>query len=96
MRTVVIGTGRMGRRHIQVVTDLGDSAFLVGDTGKIVPPREPAALAVAWNALLSLPVEKRAALGKAARQRIEENFSLPAVAGKYAALYRALTALGGK
>ena len=73
-----------------VVTDLGDSAFLVGDTCKVVPPREPAALAAAWNALLSLPAEKRAALGAAARQRIETHFSLSNVAGQYAALYREL------
>ena len=74
-----------------VVTNLGDAAYLVGDTGKVVPPREPASLAAAWNALLSLPAEQRAALGAAARQRIEEHFSLPAVAGQYAALYRELT-----
>ena len=73
-----------------VVTNLGDSSYLVGKTGKVVPPREPASLAAAWNALLSLPAEQRAALGAAARQRIEEHFSLPAVAGQYAALYREL------
>ena len=59
-----------------VVTDLGDSAFLVGETGKVVPPREPAALAAAWNGLLSLSVDQRAALGAAARQRIETHFKL--------------------
>ena len=73
-----------------VATNVGDAALILGDTGKVVPPREPASLAAAWNALLSLPAEQRAALGAAARQRIEEHFSLPAVAGQYAALYREL------
>ena len=74
-----------------VATNVGDAALILGETGKVVPPREPASLAAAWNALLSLPAEQRAALGAAARQRIEEHFSLPAVAGQYAALYRELT-----
>lgn len=73
-------------------TNIGDAALILGDTGKVVSPREPASLAAAWNALLSLPAEQRAALGAAARQRIETHFSLAAVAGQYAALYRELAA----
>ncbi len=73
-------------------TNIGDATRIIGETGKVVPPREPAALAAAWNGLLSLPVEQRTALGAAARQRIEEHFSLSAVAAQYAALYRELAA----
>ena len=79
-----------------VVTDVGDSAYLVAETGKVVPPRDPASLAEAWLALLSLPAQERAALGKAARQRIQDHFSLPAVAAQYAALYRELAAEGAR
>jgi glycosyltransferase involved in cell wall biosynthesis len=79
-----------------VVTDVGDSAYLVAETGKVVPPRDPASLAEAWLALLSLPARERAALGKAARQRIQDHFSLPAVAAQYAALYRELAAEGAR
>jgi glycosyltransferase involved in cell wall biosynthesis len=71
-----------------VVTDLGDSAYLVGDTGRVVPPRDPEALARAWEALVDAGPEARRALGRAARDRVAARFSLPYVAGAYAALYR--------
>ena len=36
-----------------VVTDVGDSAVIVGDLGFVVPPRDPRSLADAWNRCLS-------------------------------------------
>ena len=42
-----------------VVTDVGDSAFLVGDTGRVVPPGDIDALAEAMRSLLSLPPQVR-------------------------------------
>jgi glycosyltransferase involved in cell wall biosynthesis len=59
-----------------VVTDVGDSAILVGSTGLVVPPGEPAAMAAAWTRLLDMPAGERAALGRAARQRIIEEYSI--------------------
>ena len=47
-----------------VVTDVGDSAYLVGETGEVVPPRAPAALAGAWHKILSLSDADRQALGR--------------------------------
>ncbi|MGH7964573.1 MAG: glycosyltransferase, partial [Candidatus Binatia bacterium] len=70
-----------------VVTDVGDSASIVGDTGRVVPPRDPLALAQAWRAVLSLRSEGRAQVGEAARRRIEEQFSLPVIAARYQCLY---------
>jgi len=70
-----------------VVTDVGDSARIVGNTGRIVPPRSPQLLADAWKDSIDLDVEGRKLLGKAARSRIIECFSLSAVVSQYESLY---------
>lgn len=70
-----------------VATDLGDCAFVIGDTGRIVPPRNPVALSNAWMELLSLDPESRHALGRAARSRIVENFSIATAVASYERLY---------
>jgi glycosyltransferase involved in cell wall biosynthesis len=54
-----------------VVTDVGDSAWIVGDTGVVVPPKNPKALA---EGLLRCLNNEEASLQ--ARLRIEKNFSL--------------------
>jgi glycosyltransferase involved in cell wall biosynthesis len=71
-----------------VVTDVGDSAYLVGDTGRVVPPRDSTALAGAWEALASLEPEARRRLGLAARERIVQHFALAGVVEQYTNLYR--------
>ena len=73
-----------------VATDVGDSALIIGDTGIIVPPKNPQALADGWGKILMMDVEERRNLGQAARQRIEENFSLDSVVARYENLYREL------
>ena len=59
-----------------VATDVGDASVIVGPTGIIVPPRDPVALAAAWEEMLSLEPDVRGALGQQARARIIERFSL--------------------
>lgn len=73
-----------------VVTDVGDSAEIVADTGLVVPVRDPAALAAGWERILSMPEEERRRLGMSARRRIEEEYDLDAVTARYEDLYRAL------
>jgi glycosyltransferase involved in cell wall biosynthesis len=70
-----------------VATDVGDSALILGDTGKVVPPRDPAALAAGWAALLSIGAAARAELGIAARRRVIELFDLTSVTRRYEAIY---------
>ncbi|MBW4621961.1 MAG: glycosyltransferase [Cyanosarcina radialis HA8281-LM2] len=70
-----------------VVTDVGDSGAIVGETGRIVPPRHPAALANAWQELIDIGVEGRESLGKLARQRIIQDFTLDAIVSQYEILY---------
>lgn len=59
-----------------VVTDVGDSADIVGDTGKVVPTGQPEVLAEALQQLIDLPEEDRQALGALARQRIEARYAV--------------------
>jgi glycosyltransferase involved in cell wall biosynthesis len=70
-----------------VATDVGDCAWIVGDTGQIVPPQNAAALARGWHNILSLDSAQKQALGIAARQRIIEFFSLDFVVSQYEKLY---------
>ncbi len=70
-----------------VVTDVGDSKWIVGDTGKVIPPKNSQALADAWQELITIGTIARTALGKAARARIQQNFALDTVVAQYQALY---------
>lgn len=70
-----------------VVTDVGDSAFEVGQTGRVVPRSDPQAFASACIELLELSEERRHRLGREARRRIEENFELSRITAQYQELY---------
>lgn len=71
-----------------VVTEVGDSPAIVGDTGRIVPPRQPASLASAWRELIEAGPESRQILGNEARQRVMTHFSVTQFAQRYQSLYR--------
>jgi glycosyltransferase involved in cell wall biosynthesis len=75
-----------------VVTNVGDASVLVGDTGRIVPPGDPAALAQALDDLLRMDAGERRRLGRAAQQRVVERFSLQATAARYQDLHEAMAA----
>lgn len=70
-----------------VSTDVGDAAFLIGNTGICVPSRNPEALASAWEKILSLSSEDRKKNGTKARERILSNFSLRRCIEHYEKLY---------
>lgn len=59
-----------------VVTDVGDAAEIVGETGKVVPPRNEQALAQAMMELMRMPDDERQRLGAAARERVQTRFTL--------------------
>ncbi|MCF8033676.1 MAG: glycosyltransferase [Desulfarculaceae bacterium] len=65
-----------------VVTQVGDAPRVLGDAGRVVPPGDPAALAQALGGLLALPSREREALGRAARQRVEKNYSVKSLADR--------------
>lgn len=71
-----------------VATDVGDSGWIIGDTGFTVPPRDPGAMAQALLSLARMGADARASLGAAARARIEKHFPLSRVAADYADVCR--------
>lgn len=71
-----------------VVTDVGDSAWIVGNTGQVVQPRNPEALCAGWLKLMEMGVEARHDLGARARQRIEDLFSIESIVQQYEQLYQ--------
>jgi glycosyltransferase involved in cell wall biosynthesis len=77
-----------------VATDCGDSRAVIGPTGRVVPPRDPAALANATLDLLALAPAARAALGEAAARRIRERYDLRSMTRRYSELYRFIAAGG--
>lgn len=77
-----------------VGTDVGDVPHIIGDTGVVVPARDPSALAAGWGQLAALDAPARQALGLSARQRIIERYSLTEVSAQYANLYRSFIQKG--
>jgi glycosyltransferase involved in cell wall biosynthesis len=75
-----------------VATDVGDSAHVIGDAGRIVPARDPDALASAWGDLLTAGDVALHALGQRARRRILDNFSIARVTHTYEATYQSVIA----
>ena len=70
-----------------VTTDIGDSAWIVGRTGIVVPPRDPEALADGLGRLVALGCEGRRQLGAAGRARVIEHFEVDDIIGRYQELY---------
>ena len=72
-----------------VVTDVGDAAYILGDTGPVAPPEQPAALADAIAAVLAqLATRGRDAVGLAGRQRVLERFDLQRMVDAYVEVWR--------
>ncbi len=75
-----------------VVTDVGDSAAVLGEGGRVVAAEDALALADAICELLDLSRDQRQAIGMQARQRVLAQFSIQAVVERYQELYLRLTA----
>lgn len=71
-----------------VVTDVGDSAKIVGNAGRAVPPRAPDLVAGAILKILECPAAEWMNLKKTARQRIVQNYTIEKIARRYEQLYQ--------
>lgn len=77
-----------------IVTDVGDSAMIIGDTGWVVPPRDPEKLAdaieqafIEWKTSPSKWAQRRAA----ARKRLADNFPLDGMVQAYHDVWEKVT-----
>jgi len=71
-----------------VVTDVGDTAWIVGDTGCVVPPKNAAKLAEGITKMLkTLESNGRERIGIKCRERIANNFSIEIMVNNYVNLW---------
>ncbi len=77
-----------------VVTDVGDSASIVSDTGFVVPRRDSDAMADAMARMVTIGSEKRFELGGKARDRIMKHYSLDNTVKSYEIIYKDLLTRG--
>ena len=73
-----------------VVTDVGDCAYIIGDTGRVVPAGDKAEFASGVAAMLKLSHAERASLGRRARERVASEFEIGRVVRRYQELYESL------
>jgi glycosyltransferase involved in cell wall biosynthesis len=80
-----------------VATQVGGLPEIVlpGQSGWLVPPREPALMAEAIKQLLADP-DRRRSFGKAGRERVERNFSFNVMVRRHEALFDACLAKTGR
>jgi glycosyltransferase involved in cell wall biosynthesis len=71
-----------------IVTDVGDCRDLVGDTGIVISPRSPTALASAMSQLISEGREERQQRGQRSREKIMALYTLDKITKAYEELYR--------
>lgn len=77
-----------------VVTDVGDSAYIVGNAGRVVPPNDAQAMSDAWEDLLRLSKDEFRFMGKSAWQRASEHFGINLMVRSYEAVYDQLMRVG--
>jgi glycosyltransferase involved in cell wall biosynthesis len=73
-----------------VVTRVGDASQMVGDTGHVVSPGDPTAMAVALGDVVALDPIVRRQLGECARARVAREFTVEQMTDRFVALYERL------
>jgi glycosyltransferase involved in cell wall biosynthesis len=73
-----------------IATDVGDATLILGDTGLVVPPENPRALATAIRTLAQEPAAARADRRIKARARVVDHFAMTRAVRRYDELYASL------
>lgn len=81
----------MACERVVVATDCGGVKEVVGDAGFLVPSKDSVALATALEQALALSSDNRLQLGKKARERVLQYYSLNMATEKWLRLYSAPT-----
>jgi glycosyltransferase involved in cell wall biosynthesis len=81
-----------------VATEVGGNSEIVwrGETGFLVPPRNPDALARAMVALMELPEAQRRSMGELGRERVGAHFALGRMVERWESLYLEVLARKGQ
>lgn len=77
-----------------VTTDVGDSAYIVGDAGGIVSPDDMAGFAEAIVSLVTAPMDERKRISESARARVFQLFDIRSVITSYEKCYLELQRVG--
>jgi len=91
----VIGEA-MSTGVVCVSTNVGDSRYIVGNTGVIALSNDKSGLLVALKNAICIPKEKREILGKNARERVINLYSIELMADRFVDLYDRLVSNKGK
>lgn len=78
----------MACKRVVVATDCGGVSEVVGSSGYLVHPKDSKELGQALINAIHLPKAERARIGEKARERVESNFSLAAMADRYLEIYK--------
>jgi glycosyltransferase involved in cell wall biosynthesis len=70
-----------------VVTDVGDSALVVGKTGLVIQPGKAEELSGALKAALAWPPAERTSRSQAARARIQQQFDINRIVAQLESMY---------
>ncbi len=70
-----------------VVTDVGDAALIVGNSGVVVPPADPGALAKGWRQLAAMDTTSFDELGRRALARVQTHYSMARCVDRYQEFY---------
>lgn len=78
-----------------IVTDVGDSAQIVGSLGWVAPPGSPAALAASIREAVEMGMDGRRAMGRAARVSVQERYDITLMRDRFRSVWSSALKIRG-